>query len=267
MKKIVKTIMVIILLLIISCNNTSFNNSTSVSSETNKSFSNKFINVGIYVYDYPFGYLSNGTIGGFDYDLMNEISKISSIKMNFIPMQFEQLMPALEAKKIDAIIAGMTVTEDRKKQVNFSDKYYTSRQAILLNQNEDKINTEEDLIGKKVGVIRGTIADTIISQNPGIQIERFETGSSILLSLKVGKVDAAMFDKVTCDHYLSYDKDIKLAEGITFPEENYAIAFRKDETALLNEINKALSEVMNNGSYNTLIQKHLGTNQSTQSNQ
>lgn len=90
--------------------------------------------------------MSNGTIGGFDYDLMNEISKISSIKMNFIPMQFEQLMPALEAKKIDAIIAGMTVTEDRKKQVNFSDKYYTSRQAILLNQNEDKINTEEDLI-------------------------------------------------------------------------------------------------------------------------
>lgn len=146
--------MVIILSLIISCNNSSSNNkSDSVS--TNKTFANKFINVGIYVYDYPFGYLSNGTIGGFDYDLMNEISKISSIKMNFIPMQFEQLMPALEAKKIDAIIAGMTVTEDRKKQVNFSDKYYTSRQAILLNQNEDKINTEEDLIGKKVGVIRG----------------------------------------------------------------------------------------------------------------
>ena len=262
MIKIVKTIMVIILSLIISCNNSSSNNkSDSVS--TNKTFANKFINVGIYVYDYPFGYLSNGTIGGFDYDLMNEISKISSIKMNFIPMQFEQLMPALEAKKIDAIIAGMTVTEDRKKQVNFSDKYYTSRQAILLNQNEDRINTEEDLIGKKVGVIKGTIADTIISQNPEIQIERFETVSSILLSLKVGKVDAAMF----CDHYLSYDKDLKLAEGITFPEENYAIAFRKDETALLNEINKALYEVMNNGSYNTLIQKHLGTNQETKSNQ
>ncbi|MEI0477788.1 hypothetical protein R4J08_07930 [Brachyspira pulli] len=77
--------MVIILLLIISCNNSSSNNkSDSVS--TNKTFANKFINVGIYVYDYPFGYLSNGTIGGFDYDLMNEISKISSIKMNFIPM-------------------------------------------------------------------------------------------------------------------------------------------------------------------------------------
>lgn len=261
-------ITILITLLFISCKSSSNDNSVNSeeikSVETNDAITNKVIKVGIYVYDYPFGYLSNGTIGGFDYDLMNEISKISSIKMNFIPMQFEQLMPALEAKKIDAIIAGMSVTEDRKKLVNFSDKYYTSRQAILVNKSDERINTEEDLIGKRVGVVKGTIADTIISQSTGIKVERFETGSSILLSLKAGKVDAAMFDKVTCDHYISYDKNIKLVEGISYPEENYAIAFRKDETVLLDEINKALYEVMTNGSYDVLIEKHLDTNQVTQ---
>ena len=100
---------------------------------------NEYINVGIYVYDYPFGYLSNGNIGGFDYDLMKEISKISGSNINFIPMRFEELIPSLESKKIDAIIAGMTVTEERKKYLNFSDKYYTSSQAVLVRMDNESI--------------------------------------------------------------------------------------------------------------------------------
>ncbi len=116
------------------------------------------------------------------------------------------------------------------------------------------------MIGKKVGVIRDTVADTMISAKEGIYIERFDTGSSIILSLKVGNVDAAIFDRETCNHFLSYDKSIKLAENIKYPEEDYAIAFRKDENVLLDEINKALSQIMTNGFYDKLIKKHLGTN-------
>ena len=192
---------------------------------------------------------------------MNEISKISGSNINFIPMRFEELIPALESKKIDIIVAGMTVTEERKEYLNFSDKYYTSSQAVLVRMDDESIQTEGDLIGKKVGVIRDTVADTMISSKEGIDIERFDTGSSIILSLKVGNVDAAIFDRATCEHYISYDKSIKLAENIKYPEEDYAIAFRKDEYILLNEVNKALSQIMTNGSYNKLVEKHLGTNQ------
>lgn len=143
MKKIM-LIILMILSLMISCQNSADNKITKEKTSTNK-----IVNVGIYVYDYPFGYLSNGNIGGFDYDLMNEISKISGSNINFIPMRFEELIPALESKKIDAIIAGMTVTEERKQYLNFSDKYYTSSQAVLIRMNDESIQTEEDLIGKK----------------------------------------------------------------------------------------------------------------------
>ncbi|HJH56299.1 MAG TPA: transporter substrate-binding domain-containing protein [Brachyspira hyodysenteriae] len=254
MKKII-LIILMILSLLISCKKTSEN--TPIKNEIS---TNQYVNVGIYVYDYPFGYLSNGNIGGFDYDLMNEISKISGSNINFIPMRFEELMPALESKKIDAIIAGMTVTDERKQYLNFSDKYYTSGQAVLVKTDNESIQTEEDLIGKKVGVIKGTVADTMISAKEGIDIERFDTGSSIILSLKVGNVDAAIFDKATCDHFVMYDKSIKLADQIKYPEEDYAIAFRKEENIFLNEVNKALSQIMTNGLYNKLIEKHLGSN-------
>ncbi|MCZ9850117.1 transporter substrate-binding domain-containing protein [Brachyspira hyodysenteriae] len=254
MKKII-LIILMILSLLISCKKPSEN--TPIKNEIS---TNQYVNVGIYVYDYPFGYLSNGNIGGFDYDLMNEISKISGSNINFIPMRFEELMPALESKKIDAIIAGMTVTDERKQYLNFSDKYYTSSQAVLVKTDNESIQTEEDLIGKKVGVIRGTVADTMISAKEGIEIERFDTGSSIILSLKVGNVDAAIFDKATCDHFVMYDKSIKLADQIKYPEEDYAIAFRKEENIFLNEVNKALSQIMTNGLYNKLIEKHLGSN-------
>lgn len=123
MKKII-LIILMILSLLISCTDSSENKNIQIQQNIS---TNNYINVGIYVYDYPFGYLSNGNIGGFDYDLMNEISKISGSNINFIPMRFEELIPALESKKIDAIIAGMTVTEERKQYLNFSDKYYTSK--------------------------------------------------------------------------------------------------------------------------------------------
>lgn len=93
MKKIM-LIILMILSLMISCQNSADNKITKEKTSTNK-----IVNVGIYVYDYPFGYLSNGNIGGFDYDLMNEISKISGSNINFIPMRFEELIPALESKK------------------------------------------------------------------------------------------------------------------------------------------------------------------------
>ena len=129
-----KIILIISMILSLSCQKSDENLSVK-----NEISTNEYINVGIYVYDYPFVYLSNGNIGGFDYDLMNEISKISGSNINFIPMRFEELIPSLESKKIDAIIAGMTVTEERKKYLNFSDKYYTSSQAVLVRMDNESI--------------------------------------------------------------------------------------------------------------------------------
>ena len=89
-----KIILIILMILSLSCQKSDENLSVKNAISTNE-----YINVGIYVYDYPFGYLSNGNIGGFDYDLMKEISKISGSNIHFIPMRFEELIPSLESKK------------------------------------------------------------------------------------------------------------------------------------------------------------------------
>lgn len=241
---------ILIILLLISCKK-------NENTPNNKNF----VNVGIYVYHYPFGYLSNDNIAGIDYDLMNEISKISGSNIKFTPMSFEELIPALESKKIDTIIAGMTVTEERKKYMDFSDGYYNSMQALLVRADNETIKSESDLTGKLIGVIANTISDTMISENTNLTIERLGSSSALILALKVGTIDAAVSDRETCNHFIKYDNTIKLVDTIKFPEEYYAVAFRKEENPFLPEVNKALSIIKTNGFYKQLLEKHLGTNQ------
>lgn len=151
----------------------------------------------------------------------------------------------------------MNITEERKQLVNFSDKYCSSGQGIILNKENDEIKVNDDLIGKTVGVIKGTISDNIISEVEGVNIERFDVASSALLSLKVNKIDAVMLDTITCEDYVKFDNTIKLAENISFKLMDYAIAVRKDDDVLLQTINRGLHTIMSNGTYQKLVDKHL----------
>ncbi len=257
------SIITLMLTLLVSCNNSQnteksgINTNNNITNSNETAETNKTMMVGIYVYDYPFGYLNNGRIGGFDYDLMNEIAKEAGLKIDFIDMKFEELMPALYSEQIDIIIAGMTVTEERNKLVTFSKKYYHSTQTILVNQNNTNINSFNDLAGMHVGVISSTIGDSYISKIQGVNLERFDTGSTALLALKVEKLDAVVFDKVTCEHYAKNDKTIKLIEDPAYPIEHYAIAVRKNENELINKINEGLDKIMANGTYQALINKYF----------
>ena len=169
MKKILILIMIISSMIFVSCGN------SSKTSETE----NKKIYVGIDVDFPPFGYLdSDGKIGGFDYDIMSEVAKLSGLNVEFTHMQFNGLLPALQAKKLDAIIASMTVTEERKQFVNFSEPYYVSSQVMLVHKDDDTIKTFDDLVGKNIGVVIGTTGDTIMSEKEGVNNEKFDTGAA-----------------------------------------------------------------------------------------
>ncbi|WP_420535771.1 transporter substrate-binding domain-containing protein [Brachyspira intermedia] len=170
-----KNIIIFILLIFITaCNNSSSanisENTNETASITNNIYSNKTLKVGIYFYDYPMVYVSNDNINGFDYDIINSIANEENFKLEFIPIQFSKLIPSLNTNYIDIIIAGMSITEDRKQLVNFSDKYCSSGQGIILNKENDEIKVNDDLIGKTVGVIKGTISDNIISEVEGVNI-------------------------------------------------------------------------------------------------
>ena len=113
------------------------------------------------------------------------------------------------------------------------------------------------MVGKNVGVIKGTIGYSYVSQIQGANVKVFDTGSSALLALKVNRLDAVVFDKVTCEHYDKNDDEIKLIEDINYPVEHYAIAVRKEDTMLLQKINEGLSAIINNGIYQQLVDKYF----------
>ena len=249
MKRII-TIFIIIFSLILSCS------SDKNSSESLGKTEDKIIYVGIDAAFPPFGYLENGNIAGFDYDIMSEIAKLTDMKVEFNQMQFAGLLPALQTKKIDAIIAGMTVTEERKQFVNFSETYYVSSQVILVHRDNNTINNFDNLDGKNVGTVIGTTGDTIMTENERVNVRKFDTGAEAVLSLKEKKIDAIVFDKEPCKNFAKYNAEIKLIESDAI-EEDYAIAVRKEDTSLLENINKGISIIMTNGTYENLIEKNF----------
>lgn len=250
MKKII-IIFTVIFSLMLSCSNNNENSSDSL-----ENTEDRIVYVGIDAAFPPFGYLEEGNIAGFDYDIMSEIAKLTGIKVEFNQMQFSGLLPALQTKKIDAIIAGMTVTEERKQFVNFSKTYYVSSQVILVHRDDNSIKNFDNLVGKNVGTVIGTTGDTIMTENERVNTKKFDTGAQAVLSLKEKKIDAIVFDREPCKNFAKYNSEIKLIESDTV-QENYAIAVRKEDTSLLENINKGISIIMTNGTYERLIEKNF----------
>ena len=188
---------------------------------------------------------------------MNKIADISGLKLKFHGMKFNDLLNSLEAGKIDVIIAAMTVTEARKKTMDFSTVYYTSKQVILTKTNNNDIQNITNLIGKNVGVVKNTTGNMIVSNLRGANMKVFDVGGGAVLALEVDKIDAFIFDKDPCLNYMRYSDDMKIIEIENSANENYAIAVRKGDSELLEKINYGLSNIMGSGVYEELIDKNF----------
>ena len=204
----------------------------------------------------PFEYREGDKIVGFDVDLITEISKLIGVKIEFVDMKFDGLLPALESKKIDIIIAGMTATDERRKFVNFSDPYYNSKQAMLVYSNNQDITYFTNLSGKKVGVVLGYTGDLLVSELPNVDIQKFNATSETVIALKAQKVDAVILDYEPAKNYAAQNPELKLVETDSATEE-YAIAMRKDDNELLAKVNEALQTLKDNGTYDALLEKYF----------
>ena len=217
---------------------------------------NKKLYVGTNAEFEPFEYREGENIVGFDIELIGEISKLINKDIEVEDMAFDGLLPALQTKKIDLIIAGMTATEERKKFVNFSESYYKSQQAIVVNKDENGINNFDNLIGKEVGVVLGYTGDIIVSEMANVKIQRYNATSEAIMALKSKKVQAVVLDYEPAKNYSAQNPELKLIETDSQSEE-YAIAIRKEDTQLLNNINKALATLKENGTYDALLNKYF----------
>ena len=204
----------------------------------------------------PFEYLENGEIKGFDMELVNEIGKILDADIKIVDMAFDGLLPALQMKKVDLVIAGMTANEERMKTVSFTQPYYTASQVIIVKEGNDSIKSFNDLKGKKVGVMLGFTGDMVVSEIEGVKIERFNAAYAGIMALQAGKVEAVVLDSEPAKNYVAQNKGLVLADADAEQEE-YAIAVRKNDKAILEKVEKALKEIKENGTYDKLLQKYF----------
>lgn len=206
----------------------------------------------------PYEYLDeNGNIVGFDIEYVNEVAKLINRKIEIKDMTFDGLLPALESKKVDLVIAGMVATPQRRKLVDFSEPYHSGKQAIVVRADNKDITNFNSLVGKNVAVALGYISDSIVSDIDGIKkIDRLNSSYSCILAVKNGKSDATVMSHIAASGYAKTNPDIKVIE-VDMETQDLYIAFRKGDTALLEEVNKAISTLKENGIYEMLVNKYF----------
>ena len=208
----------------------------------------------------PFEYMDGDKIIGFDVELLDEISKETGVKFKMVGMDFSGLLPALQTKKIDMIVSGMSVTEDRKKNVNFSNPYFTISQVIMLGENSKDITKEEDISGKKIGVVMGTTSDTLADKFSkdltGVEVIKYNKLYEAALALQGQKIDMIILDNQQAKKTIENNKGLKLASYV-LQSEDYAIAMGKDKTELLKKINTALEKILKSEKYDELMKKYI----------
>ncbi|MDX8335854.1 MULTISPECIES: basic amino acid ABC transporter substrate-binding protein [Cetobacterium] len=204
----------------------------------------------------PFEYLDKGEVVGFDIDLLKSIAQKLDMEVVIKDMAFDGLIPALETNKVDVVISGMTVTDERKLAVNFSNPYYTANQVIVLKDDNNSIKNFDDLNGKLVGVMLGFTGDVLVSEMKDVKNKKYNATYAAIMELQNNKIDAIVLDSETALNYVKNNKGLKLAETKGQPEE-YAIAISKKNTELLDKINQALKELKEDGTYQTLLEKYM----------
>jgi len=206
----------------------------------------------------PYEYIENGEITGFDIEFMEELAKNLGYEIEWKNLSFDGLLPALQTKKIDMVIAGMTPTEERKKAIDFTDIYYSSAQAILVNEDTTGIKTLDDLKDKKVGVQLGTLQETIANEIEGVELKRYNSFTGAILELNSKKIDAVIVGEVVANNYLENNKKLKLAGLLDERQDGSAIALGKGNPKLISELNEEIKKMKKSGKYQELINKYFG---------
>ena len=217
---------------------------------------NKVVYVGTNAEFAPFEYLEKNKVVGFDIDLLDAISKETGLEFKVQDMAFDGLLPALQTKKVDMVIAGMSATPERKKAVAFSKPYFKAKQVVITKGVDKSLKSFKDLAGKKVGVMLGFTGDTVVSEIKGVKVERFNASYAAIMALSQNKVDAVVLDSEPAKKYTANNKQLIIA-SIPAEEEDYAIAVRKNDKELLDKINAALDKIKANGEYDKLLKKYF----------
>jgi ABC-type amino acid transport substrate-binding protein len=226
----------------------------------------KVLKVGTEASFAPFEYVEEGTsrILGFDAELMQAIGDTIGYKVELINTGWDGLIPGVQNGNIDAVIAAMTITEERSKEVTFSEPYFKAVQYIAIKEGSS-YKKPEDLVGKKIGVQINTTGHFAAEKIPGVKkedIKTFDTAPTALTELINGGVEAVITDSPVLLDFIKKNSNAK----VTFidpklpSEDHYGIAMKKENTKLHQAINEGLKKVKESGKYDAIYKKYFGDN-------
>lgn len=215
----------------------------------------------------PFNFIDpNGKLQGFDIDIANALCEAAGVQCEFVTQDWDGMIPGLLAKKYDAIIASMSITEERKQRVDFTNKYYQTPARFVVKKGTDIQISQEGLAGKTVGVQRATVSENFIRDNFGqnITIKSYATQDEANMDLVSGRLDLVFADAVVLmEGFLNTDagKDYDfIGPGYTNKEwfgDGIGIAVRKGEEDLRKLLNDAIEKIRADGTYKKINDKYF----------
>lgn len=214
----------------------------------------------------PFSMMTpEGTLEGFDIDITHALCAAMEVQCTLVAQNWDGIIPALLTRKYDAIVASMSITEERKRKVDFTNKYYQiPSQFVALKGSQFNFDSK-GLKGKTIGVQRATTHDRYVSENfEGVNIKRYGSQDEAFLDFKAGRVDLVMNNVPAIQNGLldkeGGDKFTFVGPQVTSPKwfgEGVGIALRKNTPELKDKLNKAIQTIRDNGEYQKIQAKYF----------
>lgn len=209
----------------------------------------------------PMGYRDDkGQLIGFDIDMGNEIGKRLGVAIEWQPTVWDTVITSLKGKKFDVIISGMNITEKRLAEVNFAGPYGKAGQALIVKADNKTIKTLKDVKPGKLGTQSGSTGYQYASENgfKDDQLKLYKEFPLAFKDLEIGRIDAVLIDAFNVKAFLDKSPGTFKATGEIVGDDAIGIAVRKEDKELLEELNKALKSLKEDGTLKTLSDKWLG---------
>lgn len=205
----------------------------------------------------PYEYVDdNNKIVGIDAEIAEAVANKMGYELEIKDMEFDSLITAVSTHSIDFALAGMTVTDERKESVNFSDTYAKGVQVIIVKEGSD-IKDADGLAGKTIGVQAGTTGDIYCTDDFGEDsVKQFNNGALAISALNNDQVDCVVIDNEPAKNFVAANEGLVILET-AYAEEDYAAAIAKDNEQLLTDFNNALAALKADGTIDTIIEKYI----------
>ncbi|GAA4720353.1 transporter substrate-binding domain-containing protein [Brevibacillus fulvus] len=210
----------------------------------------------------PFEFEKDGKYVGIDIDLLNAIAEAEGFEIEIKPMDFKGIIPGITSKQLDGAAAGISITDERKQVIDFSEPYYQAGLSLVVRADNETIKNPEDLKGKTIAIKKGTTGAKFaeeLAQKYGAEIKYFDDSPAMFQEVVNGNADVTLEDYPVVSYKIAVDPNSNLKiVGDRLNGDYYGIGVAKGNEELLKKINDGLKKVQESGKYDEIIKTYLG---------